>query len=70
MNPHDHDLITSLYDYEDGFASSYSTSFHEELESYTSDEELKLPSFEGVEEEVDPVMYCFGQVFCIHKRYI
>ena len=41
MNPHDQDLITSLYDYEDGYAfESYSTTFDEELESSASDEEL------------------------------
>ena len=46
MSPHDLDLITSLYGDEDGYASSYSAAFDEELESSSSEWE---------EEEVDPM---------------
>mgnify|MGYP006905983419 CR=1 FL=1 len=65
MNPHDLDLITSLYGYKDGFASSYSTLFNEKLESSASDEELELSSSEWEEEEVDPFMYYLAMyLFC------
>ena len=58
MNSHDPDLITSLYDYEDAFASSYSTSF---------DEELELSSSKWEEEEVDPFMYYSAKYFAFAR---
>ena len=51
MSPHDLDLITSLYDYEDGYVSSYSASHDEELDSSER------------EEEVDPFTYYSTKYF-------
>ena len=44
MNPNDVDLITSLYDLEDGYVSPYSATIDEELDSSASDEVLAWPT--------------------------
>ena len=46
MNPDDHDFITSLYDSEDGYASQYSATIDEELDSCVSNEVLVWPTFD------------------------
>ena len=69
MNANDHNFITSLYDSEDGYASSYSTTIDEKLDSSTSNEVLASPtsdkdcelSSSEREEEVDPFIYCLAR---------
>ena len=57
MNPNEIDLITSLYDSEDGYASPYSATINDDLDSSTS-EDYESTSSEEEAEEVDPFMYC------------
>ena len=76
MNPNEVDSIASLYDPEDGYASQYSATIDEELDSCVSNEVLVWPTFDEEcdswvifiqpqreEEEVDPLMYCSTRYF-------
>ena len=66
MNPNELDFITSLYDSEDGYASPYSATIDEELDSSTS-EDSESGSSEEEAEEVDPFMYCSTRYFAFTR---
>ena len=62
MNPNELYFITSLYDYEDGYASPYSATIDEDMDSSIS-EYYESASSEEEAEEVDPFMYCSTRYF-------
>ena len=66
MNPNEVDFITSLYDYEDGYASPYSATIDEDFDSSAS-EDCELASSGEEAEEVDPFMYCSARYFAFTR---